>query len=147
MPDQKASVDPEAAVSDLDTGLYALAFRGTTQLRIGMARFRQWLGIDRITNENVQTAAYALALTDVDTLLRISSASAVVVTIPPNAGVAFPLRSSIPILRYGTGSVTIAQGAGVTLRPGNNQALRAQYSVATLLKIGTDEWVAFGDLA
>jgi len=145
MHDQKISLDPEAAVSDLDTSLYAAAIRGSAQLRIGYARFRQWLGIDRVL-ENVQTANYTLALADVDRYVVANSASALTFTVPPNSSVAFPIGSVIPLYRHGTGTLTVAQGSGVTVRTASSLTLRAQYSEAALRKRGTDEWVLSGDL-
>ena len=95
-----------------------------------------------------KTADYTLsALTERDSLIEINSASAVTVTIPANSSVAYPVGTSIDILRVGAGAVTVAAGAGVTLNytPGNK--LRAQWSGATLFKRAADTWVVYGDLS
>ena len=49
---------------------------------------------------------------------------------------------------YGAGQVTIVAGSGVTLRSdGSKLKIKSQYSAATLVKIGTDEWMVFGNLS
>ena len=95
-----------------------------------------------------KTADYTLSATsERDSLIEVNSASALTVTVPSNSSVAYPVGTSIDILRVGAGAVTVAAGAGVTLNytPGNK--LRAQWSSATLFKRATDTWVLMGDLS
>lgn len=98
---------------------------------------------------NAQTDNYTLALTDVGKLIGMNKATAVTLTVPPNSSVAFPIgTTTIDIGQYGAGQVTITPGSGVTIRSsGAKLKLTGQYSGATLQKIGTDEWWAFGDLS
>ena len=94
-----------------------------------------------------QTASFTLTLAMKGQTVPVSSASAVVVTIPTNATAAFATKSWIQIDRMGTGSVTIAAASGVTIRnPSAAATLRVQYSSAVLRKLGTDEWLLTGDL-
>ena len=95
---------------------------------------------------NVVTSSRDLVIGDDRRLLQVNSASPVVLTIPPNADVAFPLYTRVHFLRYGAGSVTLAEGTGVTLRTDLTTELYLQYSIGTILKIGTDEWTLFGGL-
>jgi len=95
---------------------------------------------------NAQTASYTLALTDKDKLVEVSNASANTVTIPLNSSVAFPIGTQITILQTGTGQTTIAGTGGVTVNATPGLKLRAQWSSVTLIKRGTDTWVALGDL-
>ena len=69
------------------------------------------------------------------------------VTVPPNSSVAFTTGSQILVAQYGAGQVTIVAGSGVTLRSdGSKLKIKSQYSAATLVKIGLDEWMVFGNL-
>jgi hypothetical protein len=97
-----------------------------------------------------KTAAYTLsALTERDSLIEVShtGGSAVTITIPANSAVAYPVGTSIDILRTNTGGVTIAGASGVTVNATPGLNLRAQWSSATLFKRATDTWVVMGDLS
>jgi hypothetical protein len=51
-------------------------------------------------------------------------------------------------MQAGAGQITVAGAGGVTLRSnGGKTKTAAQYSLATLLKIATDEWVLGGDIS
>ena len=96
---------------------------------------------------NTQTANYTLVLGDSGKAVEMSNAASRTITIPPNSSVAFPVGTVIELARTGTGAVTVVAGSGVTVR--NSAAvltLRAQYSVASIRKRATDEWIIAGDL-
>lgn len=94
-----------------------------------------------------KTASYTLsALSERDSLIEMSNASATTLTIPLNSAVAFPIGTSLDILQTGTGQVTIAGDSGVTVNATPGLKLRAQWSSATLFKRDTNTWVAYGDL-
>lgn len=97
---------------------------------------------------NAQTGTtYTLALTDVAKVVSLTNGSAITLTIPTNATTAFPTGTQILLYQGGAGQVTVG-GAGVTIRSqGSKLKLNGQYSVAGLLKVGTDEWVLFGNTA
>jgi hypothetical protein len=97
---------------------------------------------------NAQTGTtYTLVLTDSAKFVTLSNASAITLTVPTNASVAFPIGTQVNIMQLGAGQVTIS-GAGVTLQSaGSKLKTSAQYAVATLLKIATDTWVAVGSLS
>lgn len=97
---------------------------------------------------NAQTGTtYTLALTDVAKVVSLTNAASITLTIPTNATVAFPTGTQILLYQGGAGQVTVG-GAGVTIRSqGTKLKISGQYGVAGLLKIATDEWVAFGNLA
>jgi hypothetical protein len=84
-------------------------------------------------------------------LITASNASAQTYTIPLNSSVAFPIGSEINLIQIGAGQVTIQGTGGVTvLSTGATAATpktRAQYSVLTLIKAGTDTWYATGDIS
>ena len=94
-----------------------------------------------------KTASYTLsALTERDNLVEIDSASATTLTIPLNSAVAFPVGTSLDILQTGTGQVTIAGDAGVTVNATPGLKLRTRWSSVTLFKRATNTWVVYGDL-
>lgn len=95
---------------------------------------------------NAQAASYSLVLSDASKVVEMSSASANTLTVPLNSSHAFPVGSQIIILQTNTGQTTIAGTAGVTVNGTPGLKLRAQWSSATLIKRGTDSWVAIGDL-
>jgi len=89
-----------------------------------------------------------LLLKDAGGTVRSTGASAAVITVPPNSSVAFPVDTVINLEQYGAGQVSVAAGVGVTIRSsGSKLKISGQYSAAALHKIGTDEWMLFGDIA
>lgn len=97
---------------------------------------------------NAQTGTtYTLALTDVAKVVSLTNALAIALTVPTNSSVAFPIGTQILLYQGGAGQVTITAAGGVTLRSqGTKTKITGQYGVAGLLKVDTDEWVAFGNL-
>jgi uncharacterized ubiquitin-like protein YukD len=107
--------------------------------------------LDAKTNKlivtNRQTASYTLVLSDADKLVEMNVGSANNLTIPLNSSVAFATGTQILLAQYGAGQTTIVPTSGVTVRSnGAKLKLNVQYSGATLIKIGTDEWYLFGDI-
>ena len=76
----------------------------------------------------------------------MSSASANTITVPLNSSAAYSIGTQINIVQIGAGQTTISPTGGVTVNSSNGLKLRAQWSIATLIKRGTDSWVAIGDL-
>lgn len=92
---------------------------------------------------NTQTGTtYTLVLTDQGGLVTLSNASAVTVTIPTNASVAYATGTVINLLNLGAGTVTISAAGGVTLN-GTNISL-SQNGTAALVKVGTNTWNVTG---
>lgn len=89
---------------------------------------------------------YTLVLGDAGKIVEIGNASAITLTIPTNASVAYPVGTQITILQTGAGQITVAAPSGGTLNATPGTKLRAQWSSATLLKRATDTWVLIGDL-
>jgi hypothetical protein len=90
---------------------------------------------------------YTLDTADAGYLLKCTSGSSTQILIPTNAAEAFSIGQRVDILQYGAGQVTVAPDTGVDLRATPTAKLRAQYSTASIIKIGTDEWLLVGDLA
>ena len=94
-----------------------------------------------------KTASYTLsALTERDSLIEMSSSSAMTLTIPTDATLNFPIGTSLDILQTSTGQVTIAGAGGVTVNSTPGLKLRTTWSSATLFKRAADTWVVYGDL-
>ena len=95
----------------------------------------------------ISSTSYTLQLSDAGKMIGFTSASAVTLTIPTNALVAFPINTRIDIYQYGSGQVSLSI-AGITLRSkGNKTKVYGQYSAATIIKLNTDEWAFIGDIA
>jgi 2-keto-4-pentenoate hydratase len=91
---------------------------------------------------------YTFVLTDADnTQVETTSSSAVTLTVPPNADVAFPTGSQINIAQIGSGQITVQGGSGVTVNATPGLKFRAQYSTAVLIKRSTNSWLLVGDLS
>jgi len=94
---------------------------------------------------NAQTGTtYTLALADGGNVVTMSNASANTLTIPTNASVAFPTGTIILVYQLGAGATTITADTGVTLNgiSAGSGTMNTQYGGVSLLKIGTDTWVA-----
>ncbi|MDX1407033.1 MAG: hypothetical protein R3330_02840 [Saprospiraceae bacterium] len=100
---------------------------------------------------SIKTSGYTPALADANSVIEMNSGSGTTVTIPPNSSVAFEIGTIIIVFRMGTGTVTIAPGAGVTLWSSDgvttSRQLAGQYSEASVRKRDTNIWVVAGDLS
>jgi hypothetical protein len=103
---------------------------------------------NKLITTNRQTASYTLVLSDADKLVEMNVGSANNLTVPLNSSVAFSTGTQILLAQYGAGQTTVVATSGVTIRSnGAKLKLNAQYSGATLVKIGENEWYLFGDIA
>lgn len=84
-----------------------------------------------------------LALTDAWNYLRPGTTSAITLTVPTNASVAFAIGTEITIRALG--NVTLAAASGVTLNApsGGTLSMTARMTV-TLKKVGANEWDVVG---
>ena len=110
-------------------------------------------GLGKVTL-NDQTATYTAVLTDNrNKLVRMNVSTANDFLIPTNASVAFPIGSVINVTQLGTGATTIkAVTSGTTTITSTGATstapvLRARYSAASCIKVGTDTWLVVGDLS
>ena len=95
---------------------------------------------------NAQTGTtYTPVLADNGKLVTLSNASAITLTVPTNASVAYAVGAQINIQAIGAGQVTVAGDTGVTVN-GTGTKLRVQWSAATLVKVATDTWTLIGDI-
>jgi len=84
-----------------------------------------------------------LAMTDAWNYLRPGTTSAITLTVPTNASVAFEIGTEITVRALG--NVTLAAASGVTLNApsGGTLNMTARMTV-TLKKVGTNEWDVIG---
>ena len=102
-------------------------------------------GFNTIQILNVQTStSYTLVLGDAGQLVNINNAVGTTLTVPPESVVAFSTGQRIDIGQYGLGYVLITGGSGVVLRTTDFPLLNTQYSIGTLIKIGSNEWTWSG---
>ena len=101
--------------------------------------------------QNFTNTSMTLALTDAGKhiLTQNTGSSTQTITIANNATVAFQTGAAITIVVQSTGTVAVANGAGVTMYLTGNSTAKStvtlnSYSMATLLKIGTDTWIVSG---
>lgn len=136
-----ASSGPLLKTGGAVTGAITGMLTGSTvQDGAGTARFVGYRNIPL----TAKSASYQIALTDVGQGVSTSAG----VTVPPNSTTAFAIGDTIAIYNNSSASITITQGAGVTLRLAGvtttgNRTL-AQRGLCTLLNVGTDEWVSTG---
>ncbi len=99
-----------------------------------------------LTMNNQVGTSYTLVLTDgVQTFVTMNNASAMTLTIPSNASVAFPIGTNILLMRLGAGTLTVSPAGGVTLVFSSTATLRFQYSVGCIIQIAANSWVLCGD--
>ncbi|MPN62971.1 hypothetical protein SDC9_210724 [bioreactor metagenome] len=92
------------------------------------------------------TSGKTSVLTDANTLQVVNSTSAITITIPTHASVAYPLGTAIDVMRYNTGAANIAVSSGVTVN-GVTTTLTVvnRYGVISFVQIEIDKWIAVGD--
>ena len=98
--------------------------------------------LDNALTANAQagsgTSAYTFVLADARQLVTATNAAAKTFTIPPQSSVTWLANSTIRVVNYGAGALTIAGGAGVTVT--NATSTIAQYGSAALIRTGSDAW-------
>jgi len=106
-------------------------------------------GLNETIPLNAQTGTtYTLAAGDAGELVTLANASAITLTVPTNASVAFAIGTQITITQAGAGQVTIAGAVGVTVNAADSATkLRTQWSAATLIKTNTNSWILIGDIS
>ena len=91
---------------------------------------------------NDQVAAYTLVAGDLAKMVTVNSSSATIVTVPN----ILSTGDQITVLSKGTGTIELRGDTGVTVNATPGRYLRAQWSSATLVKLGSNSWLAIGDL-
>ncbi len=97
---------------------------------------------------DVQTGtSYTLALADAGATVTLNNGSAIALTIPTNATIAFPVGTQILLVQLGAGQVTVAAAGGATVNSrGAALKLNGQYACGALVQYAANTWVLSGDI-
>ena len=92
---------------------------------------------------------HTIQLINADKVLECTNANPIVITVPTEATINFPIGSQIAFLANGAGSVTFeAATLDVTINSVDSSlTMSGQYASAALLKIASDTWQLVGSLA
>jgi hypothetical protein len=106
----------------------------------------------QFSNFNTQSSNYTTFLVDATQIILMNSSSAVTISIPTHANVAYASGTQLNILNIGTGTVTISAANTGTTGIASTGAvsyapkLRTQYSQATAIQTYFDTWYVVGDI-
>lgn len=125
-----------------DASISALAWSKLTGTPTTLAGYGITDAASRYWALNPQGGSYTFVLGDSNsTLTQATSASATNFTLPPNASVAYPIGSEIPLVWDGTGQPSFVAGAGVTINSSSGDlTVPSRYSVAVAVKVATNTW-------
>lgn len=102
----------------------------------------------RQSPQNAQTGSYTITLADDGKHICLTGTSQATFTIPSNASVAYAAGTRVMLTNNSTAMMLIAAVGGVTLTIAgtgySGNAALVPGGVATLLKVGTDTWLAYG---
>ena len=140
--------------ANIVSGNLVLTFSNSSTLNVGSIVANNIDGFAigyRDVPQNFTNTSFTLALTDAGKhiLTQNSGSSTQTITIANNTTAAFQTGAAITIVVQSTGTVAVANGAGVTMYLAGNSTAKStvtlnSYSMATLLKIGTDTWMVSG---
>lgn len=105
-------------------------------------------GGSSLITTNRQPTDYTLTLTDANKLVEMNVPIINSLKIPSNAEVAIPIGTKIMLSQYGRGQTTVIANSGVIIRSDSSKnKISSQYSLANLLKIGSNEWYLYGNIS
>ena len=97
---------------------------------------------------NSSTAFAPVVATHPNTMVTLSNAAAITVTLPSNATSAFTIGDEVEFLWYGVGQPSFVAGSGATVVSKNAWLkMSIRYGVVTAKKTAANEWLLYGDLA
>jgi hypothetical protein len=131
-----SSGDITGVTTGTDSGLTGGVTSGTANLKLK-------LEFDAETG-----TTYTLVAGNLNQLVTLNNSSAITVTVPPSV---FSAGDQIHCQQIGTGQVSFAQGAGVTITSTGATAsapkLRTRYSACTVVCTASNTFTIIGDLA
>jgi hypothetical protein len=113
----------------------------------------QMNSIANLTVRAVTSTSDTLVLADADNkLITYSNTGTTTITIPPFTDVAITTGSVINLIKIGsTGTVSITQGAGVTIAStgttSTNPTITKTFGAVSCIKVSTDSWYVIGRVA
>lgn len=145
-----------ATVAKVDSTGKMFSYDGTSMAEVATLSGTQTFTNKTLTTPiqtvgtNARTASYTLTLSDQSKIIEVNSSSATTIGVPLDATVNFPVGTYIVVLQTGTGQVTIDPAisidGSVTINSTPGLKTRTQWSMVTLIKRGTNLWVAAGDI-
>ena len=94
-----------------------------------------------------KSSGFTLDPVDVNKTILLSTSSPMNLTIPLNSSVNIPVGYKYTLVEIGSGKTTFVPASGVTINSKNSQLfIDTQYGQATLVKVDTNSWVAYGDI-
>jgi len=103
----------------------------------------------RIVSSKAGTA-YTLSVNETGKAIELTSSDPVTITIPADSSYSFEIGQTFLLIQKGSGTVSITGDSGVTLNGlsvSDPVDISGQYGVATLIKLSSDYWVIYGDIA
>lgn len=134
------------AKQPLDSDLTAIAALSTTAFGRALLTAANQTALAAFPVVTESTTARTLALTDAQKYIRCTNSSATTITVPPQASVTWLADTEIIIFVSGTGQVTIAAGAGVTINTPETLKSAKRYATMTLKRVASDVWDLSGNL-
>lgn len=129
-----------SGVSDTEIG-YLDGVTSNIQTQLGSK-------LDKLITRTTQTGtSYTLVSGDAATMVTLTNAGSITLTVPTNSNVPYSVGTQINLLQGGAGQVTVQGDTGVTVVATPGLKLRAQWSAGTLIKLTTDSWLLVGDLS
>jgi uncharacterized repeat protein (TIGR02543 family) len=99
------------------------------------------------TTVTTRSSSFTLSLSDAGKTILLDTASTMTLTVPTNSSVEIPIGYQYFVIESGSGRTTFTPASGVTINSKNSQMyIDTQYGKATLLKVGTNSWIAYGDI-
>lgn len=96
---------------------------------------------------STQVTGHTLEISDAGKVVRMNVGFAHNLVVPTYSSVSFPTGTQITVLQMGTGNTNLTCAAEVTLNSRNSMLkLSGQWAAATMLNMGTDNWVVVGDM-
>ena len=108
-----------------------------------------WFDLSALpTPINAQTGTtYTFVLADRGKLVTAANASAITITVPANATVAYPIGSQIAVMQTGAGQVTFVGATDVILNSFNSaKKIVGNGGLAVCIKTATNTWQMSGAL-
>jgi hypothetical protein len=96
--------------------------------------------------KTVSDTSYTLLASDEGFVIRFTSGSPVLVTVPAESTVNFAVGTIVHLHREGGGTLSVTNAGGVTIQASASQTARAQYSTLSVIKVGTNLWKLLGDM-
>lgn len=100
------------------------------------------------TIANITGTTFTPGIADAGKALVFSNSSAITLTIPAESSTNYVIGQTFTLIQKGTGQVTVAAAAGVTLNSlSGYKKTSGQYAEARLIKTASNEWLLSGNLS